>query len=563
MHKRILFLIAAFLTFIFIIVLCHITFLVDDISDVDVLDNNWRVTVNDDVYEDTYLPTFVSDLGRRPGKDDVITFERTIKKNEKLQFPTLQFLSRVSCWEVFYNDQLLDSENMDKIDSDEYIGTNYAFVSLPLLTEDGTLKLRVYPHEDNAYPSFESPVIADYDLLMRVFFFKNLFSLASGIFLIIFGFTFFIISLMFYKTMPEILSQLFSSLLFITVGLWILSYFRLHSIFIKDSEYSTALEYYALYLMIPLIYSIIGCIQGHYKDWIFMVIAITSAVICLFLFVMHRSNVAHVNTTITYYQAIALVCVLFLCVTIARDVIAKKLAPSEAIQLIGLGFLIGSFFLHFIFHELEIKGIIPINMNTRRAIPIGGLSFVFATLINYFIYLSESYAHRKEYASLTHLAYADGLTDLPNRSRYEKYMKDLDNSSENYCIVSLDLNGLKEINDNDGHACGDRYLQEFATVLQQCFENKAFLARIGGDEFVAILTKGNWEEVDSILTRLNDALEVKNVLYPSYRRSVATGYALKSEVPDGNSHEVYLLADKRMYQKKKMMHEKMGIAARI
>ncbi len=563
MRKRILFLIAAFLTFVFIVAICHYTFLVRDIDDINVLYDKWHVTVNDKVYEDIYLPSLVSTMGRRPGKDDVITLERTIEQDLSIPFPTLQFLSRFSCWEVYYDDVLIESENMDKLDSDEFIGNKYAFVSLPLLTKDSTLKLCIYPHEDNAYGSFEPPIIADDGLMMRVFFFKNLFSLASGVFLIIFGLAFFVISLIFYKTMPDILSQLFSSLLFITVGIWILCYFRLYSIFMRDSGHSTEMEYFALYFMIPIIYSIIGCIQEHYKNWVFMVIAITSAVVCLFLFLMHRSNIAHVNSTLVYFQAIALVCMLFLCVTIARDVIAKKLVPSESIQLIGLGFLIGSFFLNFIFYSLEIRGIIPGNMTTKRAVPVGGLAFVFATLINYFIYLSESYARRKEYASLTHLAYADGLTDLPNRSRYEKYMHDLDNSSENYCIVSLDLNGLKEINDNDGHANGDRYLQEFATVLQQCFEDKAFLARIGGDEFVAILTKGNWESVDNILTRLNDALEVKNVLYPSYRRSVATGYALKSEVPDGDSHEVYLLADKRMYQNKKMMHEKMGIAARI
>jgi diguanylate cyclase (GGDEF)-like protein len=200
---------------------------------------------------------------------------------------------------------------------------------------------------------------------------------------------------------------------------------------------------------------------------------------------------------------------------------------------------------------------------STKLIPLAGLIFVFANLINYFIYLSESFAMRKEYASLTHLAYADGLTDLPNRSRYDKYMSDLDTGNDEYCIVSLDLNGLKEINDNDGHAAGDRYLLEFSTVLRQCFEDKAFIARIGGDEFVAILKKDHFEEVDSLLTRLRDALEVKNVLYPDYRRSVASGYAFSTEVEERNSHSVYLLADKRMYENKKLMHAKLGITARI
>ena len=146
---------------------------------------------------------------------------------------------------------------------------------------------------------------------------------------------------------------------------------------------------------------------------------------------------------------------------------------------------------------------------------------------------------------------------------YDKYMSDLDNGTEEYCIISMDLNGLKEINDSSGHAAGDKYLLEFSGVLKQCFEDKGFIARIGGDEFIAVLKEPYFAEVDNILTRLKDALEVKNVLYPGYRRSVATGYAFSTEITQRSSHSVYLLADKRMYENKKLMHAKLGIAARI
>ncbi len=100
-------------------------------------------------------------------------------------------------------------------------------------------------------------------------------------------------------------------------------------------------------------------------------------------------------------------------------------------------------------------------------------------------------------------------------------------------------------------------------MLKQCFESKAFIARIGGDEFVAILKEEYFNQVETLITRLKDALEVKNVLYPGYRRSVATGFAYSTELNHRDSHSVYLLADKRMYESKKIMHAKLGIAPRI
>ncbi len=77
------------------------------------------------------------------------------------------------------------------------------------------------------------------------------------------------------------------------------------------------------------------------------------------------------------------------------------------------------------------------------------------------------------------------------------------------------------------------------------------------------MTEEYWDEVDTTLHKLNDALEVKNVLYPEFKRSVAAGYAYSTEIPESDPHAVYLLADKRMYEKKKKMHEKLGISARI
>ncbi|WP_026508994.1 GGDEF domain-containing protein [Butyrivibrio sp. LC3010] len=562
MKKRIIFLIISILTFIVIITICHFLFLPKLTSPVITLDKNWNIQYNDFTLDNVSI----KDLDRSlpsSSKGDILRLSTTLQKSSDYSFPTLMFLSRYSAVEVYIDNKLVLSKFTDKLAQDKYIGCFYNIVTVPSSDNTQQLDIILFSSENSAYRYFISPTYGEYHDVIRSYIFKHIFPLSSAIFLIIFGIAFLIITLSFYKTLPTILSQLFSSLLFINVGIWMLCYFKLLDFFINTHGITTEIEYLSLYITVPLTYIIIGCIQDHYKDWIFLVVASTSSIICIFLIVLHFSDIARMNRTLRYFQCISLMCSIFLIVVIAKDIKQKKISPSETIELIGLSFFSLSYILNFVAFTFEIFHIFPESFLTVRLIPMGGLIFVFANLINYFIYISESFAMRKEYASLTHLAYADGLTDLPNRSRYDKYTADLDKGTAEYCIISLDLNGLKEINDNDGHAAGDKYLQEFSSVLKQCFDEKCFIARIGGDEFVAILKEPYFSDIDSILTRLKDALEIKNILYPGYRRSVACGYAFSTEVNPKDSHSVYLLADKRMYENKKIMHERLGIAARI
>ena len=63
---------------------------------------------------------------------------------------------------------------------------------------------------------------------------------------------------------------------------------------------------------------------------------------------------------------------------------------------------------------------------------------------------------------------------------------------------------------------------------------------------------------------MESALNVMNAIYSEYHRSVASGYAFRHECKgEVNSHEVYLLADERMYENKRKMHEELGIKQRL
>jgi len=92
--------------------------------------------------------------------------------------------------------------------------------------------------------------------------------------------------------------------------------------------------------------------------------------------------------------------------------------------------------------------------------------------------------------NLSKIAFSDALTGFGNRAYLNRLLKQMSdfNSFENVALFFMDLDSFKSINDTLGHEIGDRVLTEFARRLVSVFREHDHLIRIGGDEFVAVLT---------------------------------------------------------------------------
>ncbi|MGX7744047.1 sensor domain-containing protein [Rhodopseudomonas parapalustris] len=97
---------------------------------------------------------------------------------------------------------------------------------------------------------------------------------------------------------------------------------------------------------------------------------------------------------------------------------------------------------------------------------------------------------RQTEARMAHMAYHDGLTDLPNRDAFLKSLTQMieacDDAVDEFAVLSLDLDGLKEINDVFGHAIGDKLLIEVARRIEWAARG-GVVARLSGDEFGLII----------------------------------------------------------------------------
>ncbi|AZI41774.1 diguanylate cyclase [Deinococcus psychrotolerans] len=94
---------------------------------------------------------------------------------------------------------------------------------------------------------------------------------------------------------------------------------------------------------------------------------------------------------------------------------------------------------------------------------------------------------RQQYEEMRRLAYLDSLTGLPNRRAAQRLLDHLDGAQQPYALISFDLDHFKLINDQYGHAEGDRVLVQAGQLAGQYLSEPSLLARWGGEEFLMIL----------------------------------------------------------------------------
>jgi diguanylate cyclase (GGDEF)-like protein len=554
MRKRIYFLAIAFATFMLLMGFFHYFFLPKSMKNVEILDEGWDIVYNDTSYADVKLSKLRQVLGTATQKGDELILTRQLEGLDKMVSPTMRVETKFSFWEMKVNETLLLTRYSEELKNGEFVGNDHMMVTLPADPGTSILTMKIIVNEDGAYNFFDAPVLGSGDDLMRYVIFTNMFVFVSSAFLILFGLLFFAIALAFRSVVPEINMQLYSALLDMALAIWFLAQFGLLDIFVDTGGHQTEVEYVALYLTVPLLYMVMGSIHNYLHNKLFVVFASLGSAIMAVVIILHFAGIAHINRFLGLYQIDAFILFFFMVFMLIRDGKRNVISMSQIIQLAGQSMLAVAFILNVGFFYLEVANISRQIMLSKKVVPLGTLAIVFATLVNYYTYISESYARRKEYDSLTHLAYADGLTDLPNRSSYEKYLNKLEEKNDDYCVVSIDLNGLKQVNDNLGHLMGDKYLNEFSEIFRDVFGDKAFIARIGGDEFVAILEGENLRGAEELLSRISERLDELNEQDPDIKRSMAAGMAFRSELSENDGHEVYLLADERMYRQKRRMH---------
>lgn len=136
----------------------------------------------------------------------------------------------------------------------------------------------------------------------------------------------------------------------------------------------------------------------------------------------------------------------------------------------------------------------------------------------------------------------DPLTNLLNRRSF--YMTATSHFSNHLTVLSLDLNNLKTLNDEEGHAAGDLALITVGENLTSTFKKHGSVYRLGGDEFMVLFIEKKEKEIENLVELFNQNLS-------RTRYSVACGTA--DFIPGDNFDKVVEAADLKMYENKRLM----------
>nr|WP_243159482.1 GGDEF domain-containing protein [Clostridium sp. SM-530-WT-3G] len=174
------------------------------------------------------------------------------------------------------------------------------------------------------------------------------------------------------------------------------------------------------------------------------------------------------------------------------------------------------------------------------------LFIITASLIIYSIFLG--------YISINNInekANLDIQTGLYNKRRLKELFINYETITDSLGIIMFDLNGLKHINDTLGHNYGDILISEFAKILKVCIKHKGFVARYGGDEFVAVVKNADMALMKKIESHINIEVNKYNMRNTGIVMSYSMGYSLSKDYPEFSLYELLAKADEYMYEHKR------------
>jgi diguanylate cyclase (GGDEF)-like protein len=148
-------------------------------------------------------------------------------------------------------------------------------------------------------------------------------------------------------------------------------------------------------------------------------------------------------------------------------------------------------------------------------------------------------------------ATTDELTGLPNRRAFDQLLARRPGRLP-FCILAIDLDGLKHVNDTLGHTAGDEMLVHVSGILAATFRQGDMFARIGGDEFIGLLFDATESDGAEVANRMLAALAAApSGASPSGVNPAGVSIGIASGGPEDKGQITYAAADAAMYRAKR------------
>jgi diguanylate cyclase (GGDEF)-like protein len=206
-------------------------------------------------------------------------------------------------------------------------------------------------------------------------------------------------------------------------------------------------------------------------------------------------------------------------------------------------------------HEAHAVGVLKVMAKQPQAFPYEDLELL--GMMSELIAAAMYHSARLGESELFHQATHDSLTGLSNRAHFFERLRlclaQAEREHHRCGLLAIDMDGLKQINDDIGHRAGDAALRELAARLAKAARNTDMVARVGGDEFGVILSRvDDRAAAEQAVQRFSGALEGAELDFEGHKLPVKASLGLALFADDAAELGALLgFADQAMYANKK------------
>lgn len=274
----------------------------------------------------------------------------------------------------------------------------------------------------------------------------------------------------------------------------------------------------------------------HAIKWVSLLISIITIV----------TDIEIYNTFLIYYEMCIVICFVYVLLIIIKGVISG----NQESLIILFGFVI---FLIASVHDMFLQAGL---LYTRSMVPFGFFIFIFSQSYILAARFSDAFLEIEKLVEENKAVYIDELTGILNRRGFYEQGGNLFEAAlstgGSFILFYADLNKFKNINDSFGHKEGDEAIKRTACLIKNSFRKDDIVARMSGDEFVAIAVNKTSEEEADKITEL-----IKNNFYKynlnskkSYKLSISIGYSIYRPNVITTFDELVHRADTMLYDNK-------------
>lgn len=451
--------------------------------------------------------------------------------------------------EIYADDELLYSlaPAKDNIFT-QGTGCNWATAFLYQRDEGRELRILVHPIYESSIDHDLNIYYGTYDAIFDTIVSSNLFVLITGCIAILIGLVFILFVMVNFKNSDLDKSIAMLGLFSIFTGLWKISDMYSAPLLFKHPLGLSALALISIPMMVmPYIFFV----RNQFSRITHLFWDILTIGCCLeniVIVILQMTGIADLRETLylCHIMTVLVICSIF--VLLIREALHTKFSTRLKITVVCCALCLLGASLDMVIYYYSGNS--------------GNMVYCLIAFLIYVVlmgYMSVKEASRlmergKEAKRYELLAMHDELTGLYNRAFYAEYLKKHNMQCNDCFIIMLDVNNLKQCNDNIGHDCGDRLLKNSSYIIEQAFLPNGKCIRLGGDEFCVILRHITDEECQTYLRRFDERIAEFNISHPDeYPIHIAYGATHFDENIDFDFGDTLRRADKRMYQMKTAM----------